>query len=91
MTYKEALILLNDVEFADKYQGKEEYKNMLMLCKQALEKQMPKKPINIEWKDKEGKWISRWTCPHCMFNYLSTIYSHCWRCGQRIDWVETLS
>ena len=44
MTPQEALKLLNDMEFAEKYQGKQEYADMLLLCKKALEKQIPKKP-----------------------------------------------
>ena len=38
MTPQEALELLNDLEFSEKYQDKEEYTDMLLLCKNALEK-----------------------------------------------------
>ena len=41
MTYEEALKLLNDMQFKDEYQGKDEYTDMLLACKQALEKQIP--------------------------------------------------
>ena len=37
MTPQEALNLLNDTEFAEKHQGKEEYTDMLLMCKAALE------------------------------------------------------
>ena len=46
MTASEALVLLNDMEFAEQYQGKSEYTEMLLLCKEALEKQIPKKAIS---------------------------------------------
>nr|DAN65561.1 MAG TPA: Rad50 zinc hook motif [Caudoviricetes sp.] len=48
MTAKKALELLNDVEFSEKYQGVQEYTEMLIVCKEALEKQIPKKPIDGE-------------------------------------------
>lgn len=36
MTAKKALELLNDMEFSEKYQGVQEYAEMLLLCKEAL-------------------------------------------------------
>lgn len=48
MTAEKALELLNDVEFSEKYQGVQEYTEMLIVCKEALEKQIPKKPIDGE-------------------------------------------
>lgn len=67
MTYEGALKLLNDMEFADKYQGKDEHTTMLLMCKEALNKQIAKKPIWAEeiyehhdWqKDEDGK-IDEW-------------------------------
>ena len=91
MTYEEAKKNITAYVYVECENMPKQVIEALDIARQSIEKQIPKKPINIEWKDKEGKYISRWTCPHCMFNYLSTIYSHCWRCGQRIDWVETLS
>lgn len=52
MTNQEALKLLNDMEFAEKYQGKQEYADMLLLCKKSLEKQIPKKVKKILNKSK---------------------------------------
>ena len=48
MTAKKALELLNDVKFSEKYQGVQEYTEMLIVCKEALKKQIPKKPIDGE-------------------------------------------
>lgn len=56
MTAKKALELLNDVEFAEKYQGVQEYAEMLIVCKEALEKQIPEKPISEE---------CHYICPCC--------------------------
>ena len=42
MTPQKALAMLNDVEFSEKYQGKQEYTDMLLFCKEAIEKQIPK-------------------------------------------------
>ena len=46
MIAKKALELLNDVEFSEKYQGVQEYAEMLIVCKEALDKQIPRKPID---------------------------------------------
>ena len=52
MNYEEALKLLNDIQFKDEYQSKDEYTDMLLACKQALEKQIPHKlkPNNSQSK-----------------------------------------
>ena len=88
MTPQEALNLLNNVEFAEKYQGKDEYTDMLLMCKSALEKQIPKKP----YKDQYDFWC----CPCCneseyAIMYDSNIadaYNYCHNCGQALDWSE---
>ena len=38
MTPQKALEMLNDVKFSEKYQGKQKYTDMLLFCKEALEK-----------------------------------------------------
>lgn len=85
MTPKEALSLLNDVEFADKYQGKDEYTNMLLVCKEALEKQIPKKPV-IKKSIKTNAFELR--CPNCEVP-LQADTPHCKNCGQALDWSGT--
>ena len=60
MTAEKALELLNDVEFSEKYQGVQEYTEMLIVCKEALEKQIPKKPIN-----EECYYDIPYVCPCC--------------------------
>lgn len=80
MTAKKALELLNDVEFAEKYQGVQEYTEMLVVCKEALEKQIPKKPQ----LDKCYK------CPNCNSHIFHVFDNEkcCMYCGQALDWSD---
>lgn len=85
MTSQEALNLLNDTEFAEKHQGKEEYTDMLLMCKEALEKQIPKK-IGTEYITKE---LKRYYCPACNSHYYDISHKYCYYCGQALDWSDT--
>ena len=89
MKPEEALFLFNNMEFAEKYQGKDEYAEMTIVIKQALEKQIPKKPI-----DDRYPWV---ICPVCggsvncedVQEYIQNKEcSHCEHCGQKLDWSE---
>lgn len=94
MTPKEALRLLNDMEFADKYQGEDEYTNMLLVCKNALEKQIPKKveyEIDRSWGTEKKQPI----CPVCDYFITQTYFigegkkvTYCDSCGQALDWSD---
>lgn len=75
MTAKKALELLNDVEFSEKYQGVQEYTEMLIACKEALGKQMPRKPVEVR---------NEIVCPTCKTLVGSSPY--CRYCGQALDW-----
>lgn len=89
MIAEKALELLNDVEFSEKYQGVQEYTEMLIVCKEALEKQIPKKPYLGEVLGYKS-----YLCPTCRgwLLYpderpnLGDLF--CSFCGQRIDWSE---
>lgn len=85
MTYKEALKLLNDMQFKDEYQGKEKYTDMLLACKQALDKQIPKKIIR---KSKKAS-LENIKCPNCQreIDAMNTV-SYCTYCGQALDWSK---
>lgn len=92
MIAKKALELLNDVEFSEKYQGVQEYTEMLIVCKEALEKQIPKKPYLGEPLGYKG--FNGYLCPICR-NWLlypdeipNLCDSFCSFCGQKIDWTE---
>lgn len=89
MTAKKVLELLNDVEFSEKYQGVQEYTEMLIVCKEALEKQIPKKPYLGEILGYKS-----YLCPTCRGWLLypderPTLGDlFCSFCGQKIDWPE---
>lgn len=91
MIAKKALELLNDVEFSEKYQGVQEYAEMLIVCKEALDKQIPRKPI-----DKIDPMFGDIciVCSNCentdMVNpFTNSIFKHCPNCGQALDWSDT--
>lgn len=90
MTPEEALFLFNNMEFAEKYQGKDEYAEMTIVIKQALEKQTPKKP-NLH----PCGWTDVWRCSVCNgylgeedeFDLDKGNYCPC--CGQALNWSDT--
>jgi len=54
----------------------------VQMCIEALEKQMPKKPINQSWY---------FECPNCKSKNVineGRSYRFCNNCGQRLDWSE---
>ena len=80
MIAKKALELLNDVEFSEKYQGIQEYAEMLIVCKESLEKQIPKK-------------VTKSACPSCNRIFLfrhgeKRKGDYCDNCGQALDWSD---
>ena len=80
MIAKKALELLNEVEFSEKYQGVQEYAEMLIVCKEALEKQIPKK-------------VTKSACPSCNRIFLfrhgeKRKGDYCDNCGQALDWSD---
>lgn len=88
LTPQEALEMLNDVEFSEKYQGKQEYTDMLLFCKEALEKQIPKK---------YELWNGQCSCPNCKkvfgsYAQFKTLIHwempYCKFCGQALDWSD---
>lgn len=92
MTYEKALKLLNDMQFKDEYQGKDEYTDMLLACKQALDKQIPKKTIcevvEIQSEGQQG-YIRYLKCPNCKRNIdEENTVDFCTCCGQALDWSD---
>ena len=95
---KKALELLNDVEFSEKYQGVQEYAEMLIVCKEALEKQILKKPQYVDTRFRHhGRKISDgssldkcYKCPNCNSHIFRVFDSEkcCKYCGQALDWSE---
>lgn len=63
-------------------------------CREAVEKQKPKKPVPINWEEYADKIINAefldnaYICPNCKTVLRSG--SCCNRCGQKLDWSENL-
>ena len=60
---------------------------------QALEKQIPKKPIMKQYfKDMEEKYLCCPTCGEILTDRIpgdnKTFYFHCMNCGQKLDWSD---
>lgn len=54
---------------------------------EALEKQMPKKPILD--KEQTMRYVTTYTCPACGKGLTGTkVCSYCYHCGQALDWSE---
>lgn len=68
-----------------------EAKNMAI---QALEKQIPKKPITKQYfEDSEEKYLCCPTCGEILTDRIpadnKTFYFHCMNCGQKFDWGDS--
>ena len=60
---------------------------------QALEKQIPKKPIMKQYfKDMEEEYLCCPTCGEILTDRIpadnKTFYFHCMNCGQKFDWSD---
>ena len=69
----------NDCKFAE-----DDYKANEMAI-QALEKQIPKKPIKSE--NQVVRYVNTYYCPICNLGITGTnIAKWCYHCGQKLDW-----
>lgn len=92
MTNQEANALVDDFSFV--YKGKSISKEMLIECREvihkALEKQIPKKPIE---KEVIGASMTgykyRGQCPKCSSTVSQYTGNYCNHCGQALDWSES--
>lgn len=59
----------------------------LGLAIQALEKQIPKKPIKS--KKQVVRYVNTYYCPTCELGITGTnIAKWCYHCGQKLDWSD---
>lgn len=81
MTYEEALKSV--IEDGINLGGCGDYidPEALPLCAEALEKQIPKTPINVIY---DGQYIEYWNCPHCHIQHSNEITRFCDNCGQAL-------
>ena len=77
----------NDCKFTE-----DDYKANEMAI-QALEKQIPKKPIMKQYfEDLEDEYLCCPTCGEILTDRIpadnKTFYFHCMNCGQKLDWSD---
>jgi len=95
MTNEETLKNMDNIEnivihSLSGYPYTEEEKLLLVVldkCREALEKQIPKKPFYI--RDVDALYFD-WQCPHCKREYRKAIIevNNCHDCGQSIGWSD---
>ena len=69
----------NDCKFTE-----DDYKANEMAI-QALEKQIPKKPVKSE--NQVARYVNTYYCPICNLGITGTnIAKWCYHCGQKLDW-----
>lgn len=61
----------------------------LDMALQALEKQIPKKPIKSE--KQVIRYVTTYCCPTCKLGFTGTgVAKWCYHCGQKLDWSNTV-
>ena len=95
MTESEAIKICNTIDFASSFsnnQGiplnttKDELAEAMRMAINALENQIPKKPIFANNMMTKDKFLM---CPCCEFRFpdsLVFLKTRCWNCGQKLDW-----
>ena len=62
-------------------------KEVAKMAIQALEKQIPKKPIKSE--KQVIRYVNTYYCPICKLGFTGTgIAKWCYHCGQKLDWSD---
>lgn len=82
MTPQEALEIRNNPTYQDV-----DNVELSKCIDEALEKQIPKKPIN---NDTKGiRYTVSYICPNCNREFTGTgIADYCYHCGQALDWGD---
>ena len=86
MTNEEALheisvMVFTDTDNCEMRISKECYRNIV----NALEKQIPEKPLKSE---REIRYCEVWKCPKCGFDGCGRVVHYCYICGQAVDWSD---
>lgn len=84
MTPKEAIKALKHINLTrvHPFYDWEEMKEVRDMAIEALEKQIPKKPIK---SDREIRYCEVWKCPKCGFEWSSRVVDYCYKCGQKLS------
>jgi uncharacterized CHY-type Zn-finger protein len=61
-----------------------------MMAQNALKKQIAKKPIEIDEREKDDFYYLSFICGSCLESVFGQSYrpSYCKHCGQKIDWSD---
>lgn len=89
MTYKEAHGYIEDLQrilTQYRFMFSKELMEANGKAIEALEKQIPKKPIRIKLNEQSTK-IIRYRCPACHKDVVRSGF-YCWSCGQKMWWSE---
>ena len=89
MTESEAIkILQRDLQIQLENKALTDGIDAIHIAIQALEKQIPKKPILANNMMTKDKFLM---CPCCKFRFpdsLVFLKTRCWNCGQKLDWSD---
>lgn len=85
MTPKEAIKILEVAKAEVEWNYPLDYAIAIDTAIEALEKQIPKKPIK---SDREIRYCEVWKCPKCGFEWSNRVVDYCYKCGQAIDWRD---
>ena len=94
MTESEAIkILQRDLEIQVKNKALTDGIEAVKFAIQALEKQIPKKPIMKQYfENLEDEYLCCPTCGEILTDRIpsdnKTFYFHCMNCGQKFDWSD---
>lgn len=56
----------------------------LDMATEALEKQVPKKPTEME--EQNFRYITKYECPNCHKGFTGSFANYCYHCGQKLLW-----
>lgn len=65
--------------------GEDKVNEAINIAIQALEKQVPKKPTQLNGKI---RYCEMFKCPSCGCEFSGRVSKFCFRCGQKLDWSE---
>lgn len=83
MTFERAMEILNP-EHREHYDSFETVNKTYRIGMQAIEKQIPKKPLP------EDKLYGNGKCPRCNAVLLDKSTKYCGNCGQKLLWSEVI-
>lgn len=89
MTAKEAIKTIQVAIAEVEWEYPLDYSVAFKTAIEALEKQIPKKPVVVdeEYIFEKDEWEKDYECPSCGNPYADDSFCSC--CGQKLDWSDT--